>query len=148
MPLVSGINDSYIIQAVAKIKENLAIWTGGKWRHYRIDFLETLPPGPANVIDMVANAAQTQIAAGAIIQKRGIPFLQLGSTEMAQLRWEPLDDVEGLLWEQPGQLRCSKMRMWRKRRYLASMVAKAAIAASLTTSVVSRNWPAERNLGS
>jgi hypothetical protein len=38
--------------------------------------------------------------------------------------------------------------MWRKRRYLASIVARAAIAASLTTSVMSRNCPAERNLGS
>src|SRR6185436_8904352 len=47
-----------------------------------------------------------------------------------------------------GQLRCSKIRMWRKRRYLASMVASAAIAASFTTRVVSRNCPALRNLGS
>src|SRR5436190_11666233 len=38
--------------------------------------------------------------------------------------------------------------MWRKRRYLASMVARAAIAASFTTRVVSRNCPALRNLGS
>ena len=47
-----------------------------------------------------------------------------------------------------GQLRRSKIRMCRNRRYLASMVANAVITASLTMSVVSRNWPADKNLGS
>src|SRR3977135_4154021 len=42
------------------------------------------------------------------------------------------------------QPRRSKIRMCRKRWYRASIVASTAMTASLTMSVVSRNWSAER----
>src|SRR5262245_16634150 len=44
-----------------------------------------------------------------------------------------------------GQARRSKIRMWRKRRYRTSIVARAAITASFTMSVVSRICSADRN---
>lgn len=105
MPVLSGIYDSDYIQPVAKVKENLSIMTLGNYSHYIIEYLEPLPPGPASVADMVAIAGATGLAANATINKRIVPILQLNDLEFAHLRWEPLDNVEGVLWELSGQAR-------------------------------------------
>src|SRR3990167_8955763 len=102
MPLTIGPNDAYAVQPVAKIKQNLSIWVQSKWQHFRIEYSEGIPPGPVQVIDMVANAGLTALAAGGTIPKQGINFLLTSTNELLQLRWEPLDDVTGILWEQPG----------------------------------------------
>lgn len=103
MPHLSGIYDSAPIQPIVRIKENMAIWTIGKWQFYTAEYIEPIPPGPATIVDMVTVAGVTTIAAGGTIAKRVVPVLQLNSGEMLQLRWEPLDYVEGVLWELAGQ---------------------------------------------
>lgn len=103
MSQLSGIYDSDVIQPVAKIKENLSIWTTGQWSHFRIDYLEPIPPGPASTVDMVAAAGLTTLAANAAIAKRVVAILQLNDTELLHVRFEPIENVEGVIWEQSGQ---------------------------------------------
>lgn len=100
MPFVSGIYDGGVIAPVAKIKENLSIWTVGQWSHFRIDFIEPMPANSQSVTDLVLVAGATTIAANGQIAAQLVTFMQLSKLEFLQLRWECLDDVEGLLWEQ------------------------------------------------
>lgn len=104
-PQLSGIYDSAWIQPIAKIRENLSILTLGKWMHYWIDYEEPIPPGPAMTVEMVTFSGAAGLAAGGTITKRIVTILQLNDSEFMHLRWEPLDNVEGVLWEQAGQAR-------------------------------------------
>ncbi len=103
MPQTSGIYDSYFIQPVAKVKENLSIWTVNKYTHYVIEYQEPMPPGPATTRDIVNLAAQANLPAVGTIQKRVVDILQLNDLEFLHIRFEPLDNVIGLIWEQGGQ---------------------------------------------
>jgi len=100
MALLSGIYDSGVIAPVAKIKENLSIWTVGHWQHYRIEFIEPMPRNSQSVTDLVIVSGATTIAANGQVAAQLVTFLQLNELEFLHLRWEPLDDVEGVLWEQ------------------------------------------------
>lgn len=100
MALISGIYDSGPISPVAKIKENLSIWTVGAWSHYRIEFIEPMPANSQSVTELVLVSGATTIAANGQVASQLVNFLQLNEMEFLHLRWEPLDDVEGLLWEQ------------------------------------------------
>ena len=103
MPQLSGIYDSAPIQPICKIGENLSILSGRKYGHYRAKYIEPIPAGPASTIDMVANAGTiTAIAANATIQRLVVATLQLNEGEFLHLRWEPIENVEGLLWELAG----------------------------------------------
>lgn len=100
MSLVSGIYDNGPITPVAKIKENLSIWTRGqKWEHYRIAYIEPMPRSSPMVVEMVAASGAATIVANGVIAKRVVAILQLNDLEFLHLRWEPLDDVEGVLWQ-------------------------------------------------
>jgi len=105
MSLMSGIYDAEFIQPLARIKENLALWSGGKWNYYQIQYEEPLPPGPATTVDTVALSLATTLAANATIAKQVILVLQMQANDFFHCRWEPLDNVEGVLWEQAGQQR-------------------------------------------
>lgn len=105
MGALSGIYDCDFVQPVAKIKENLSVWTTLQWSHFVIDYIEPMPPGPASLIDMVVIAGATNIPALGTITKRVIAALQMASNEIVHIRWEPVDNVEGVLWEQSGQLK-------------------------------------------
>lgn len=107
MPVLSGIYDSDYIQPAAKIKENLSILSLSKWAHYRIDYQEPIAPGPASIVDMVVQAAATSIAANGTIAKRVVTILQVNDSEFLHVRYEPIDNVEGLVWEQAGQQKSS-----------------------------------------
>lgn len=107
MPILSGIYDSDRIQPVARIKENLSVLTSGRWRHWLIDYQEPIPPGPASTVEMITLSGATVLAANATIAKRVVAVLQLNANEFLHLRWEPLDDVEGVLWQLPSQARFS-----------------------------------------
>lgn len=104
---LSGIYDSAFIQPVAKVKENLSIFTLNAWAHYRIEFEEPVPPTPASIVNMVTlpGSGITTLAAGGTINKLAVAALQLSNLELAHFRWEPLDNVEGVLWEKSGLLR-------------------------------------------
>ena len=91
------------IMPVVKIKENMAVWTGGAWEHFRAEFIEPIMRSSPAVVNMVTVAAQTTLAAGATIAKRLVPILQVNTLEFLHLRWEALDNVEGILWELSGQ---------------------------------------------
>mgnify|MGYP001558059994 CR=1 FL=1 len=102
----SGPYDSDFIQPVARVKENLSIWTLGQWAHYQIEDQNPIPPGPASTVEMVALTvpAITSIGANATIAKQLVAVLQLNDLEFTHLRWEPLDaGIEGLIWEVAGQ---------------------------------------------
>jgi len=100
---MSSIFDSYYIQPVARIKENISIWTLGKWEHYIIEYQNEIAPGPASTVDMLVQAGVTVLAANATLAKRVVTILQLNDLEFLHVRWEPIDNVEGLIWEQSGQ---------------------------------------------
>ena len=102
MPMLSGIYDSQVIQPIVKIRENLAIWSVSKWQHYRVENIEPLPRGSPMLVEMVVASGATTIAAYGTIAKRVVLILQPRELEFLHLRWEPIDDVEGVLWEQAG----------------------------------------------
>lgn len=100
MSVVANIYDNGPISPIAKIKENLSIWTLGKWSHFKIENIEPLPRSSPMIAEMVTLSGATTIAANGIINRSIIPILQIGDSQFFHLRWEPLDDVEGILWEQ------------------------------------------------
>jgi len=100
--LTDSIYCSGPIRPVVKIRENMSIWTGGAWEHYRAEFIEPMPRSTPLVVEMVTASGATLLAAGATIAKRVVAILQLNGLELLHLRWEPLDNVEGVLWEQSG----------------------------------------------
>lgn len=102
MSEVANLYDNGPISPIAKPKENLSIWTIGKWQHFKIDYIEPLPPSSPMIAEMVTLSGATTIPANGSITKRVIPILQVSDLELVHLRWEPLDDVEGILWEQAG----------------------------------------------
>lgn len=105
MPVVGSIYDSDPIQPVVHIEQNLRIYTRTDWAFFRVDYIEPMPRGSALIVDMVVVAGATTIAAYGTITKRVVPILQLNDLEFLQVRWEPIDDVEGILWEQSANAR-------------------------------------------
>ena len=105
MSEVANIYDNGPISPICRIKDNLSIWSGDKWNHYRVDFIEGITRSSPMTVDMVLASGATVIAANGIIMKQVVPILQMNLLELLHLRWEPLDDVEGLLWELGGQAR-------------------------------------------
>ena len=103
MPTLSGIYDSDVIQPIARTKENLSIWTVGSWSHFRIQNMEPLPISSPMVAEMVALTGNVNLAAYGTIAQSVVVILQPRELEFLQLRWYPIDDVEGVLWEQSGQ---------------------------------------------
>lgn len=103
MPMISGIYDGGVIAPVAKIKENLSIWTVGQWSHYQIEYIEGLPWSSPMTVEMVTASGATTIAANGTIAKQVVAILQLADHELMHLRWQPIDDMEGVLWEQSSQ---------------------------------------------
>lgn len=104
---ISGLNDNGPISPIARIKDNLSIYTAKKWSHFQIDYIEPWPRSSPLAVDMVAVAAiaiagTTTIAANGTLAKRVLAILQVTDDEMLQVRFEPLDDVEGVVWEQSG----------------------------------------------
>lgn len=102
MPMLSGIYDGGVIAPVAKIRENLSIYTLGHYVHYRIEYIEPMPWSSPMVVEMVVASGATTIAAGGTIAKQVVNILDLNENNLLHLRWQPLDDVEGILWEQAG----------------------------------------------
>lgn len=102
MAELSGIYDAGPIQPVAKIKENLSVFTVGQWAHYKIENIEPLPRSTQNMVEMVVASGATILLAYGTIARRIVAILQLNQLEFIHLRWEPIDDVEGILWQQAG----------------------------------------------
>ncbi len=99
---ISGIYDNGPVSPIARIKDNLSIYTAKKYSHYQVAYLEPWPRGSPLRVEMVALAGLTFIPANGAIAKRVLAILGVTDGEMLQVRFEPLDDVEGLIWEQSG----------------------------------------------
>jgi len=99
---VANIYDNGPISLIARIKDNLSIYTAKKWAHYQVAYAEPWPRSSPLRVDLVALAGATTIAANGVIAKRLVPILQATDGEMLQIRFEPLDDVEGVVYEQSG----------------------------------------------
>lgn len=102
---IANIYDNGPISPIARINENLMIWTQGKWSPYQIRNMEPLPRSSPMIAEMVTLSGATTIAANGTIAKQLVAILRPGELEFLHLRWEPIDDVEGVLWEQPGRAR-------------------------------------------
>ena len=103
MPFISGTFDSGYIQPLVKVGENISIFSTRMWNHFRVDYMEPIPAGPASQVEAITASGATNIAANGTIAKRLVTILQLADLEFLHVRWCPLDDVEGLIWELSGQ---------------------------------------------
>ena len=99
---VANIYDNGPISLIARIKDNISVYTAKKWAHFQINFAEPWPRSSPLRVDLVALATLTTIPANGQINKLLLPILQVTDGEMLQIRFEPLDDVEGVVWEQSG----------------------------------------------
>ena len=102
MGTVANIYDNGPLSLIARMKDNLSIYTAKKWEHYQIAFAEPWPRSSPLRVDLVTVAGLTVIAANNNITKRVLPILQVVDGEMICVRFEPLDDVEGVVYEQAG----------------------------------------------
>lgn len=103
MSEVANLYDNGPISPIARIKDNVSIWTVGAWHHYNIEYIEPLPRSSPMIAELVTISGATTLAANGTIAQQVVVILQLNENELTHLRWEPLDDVEGVLWEQAGQ---------------------------------------------
>lgn len=99
MPIVGNLYDSAPISPVAQIKENLAIWTDGKYVGFEILFIEPIPRSGPYTIDLLPIAQVAFVGPFLTINQALIPALQVNQSELFHARWVPLDDVEGQLFE-------------------------------------------------
>jgi hypothetical protein len=102
MSEVGNIYDNGPLSLIARIKDTISVYTAKKWAHYQVAYAEPWPRSSPLRVDLVALAGATTIAANGTITKRLVPILQVTDGEMLQIRFEPLDDVEGVVWEQAG----------------------------------------------
>jgi hypothetical protein len=103
MSTVANIYDNGPISPIARVNEKIAAYIDTKYVPYRIKYIEGIPPSSPFVVDLCLAALQgvyTPIAANGTLTVVAPQVLQLNALEMLHLRWEPLDDVEGLLYEQ------------------------------------------------
>lgn len=110
MPLVGNLYDSGPISPIVKIDENLTIWTENTWQDYKVNYIEGIPRSRPFSTDIVALNNAANIPAYTALNAQFVLSIQPAANpnskyaEMLHLRWEPLDDVEGQLFElQPGR---------------------------------------------
>jgi len=103
MSTVANIYDNGPISPIARIKENLSIWTSGNWSHYKIAYIEPMPRSSPLIAELVTLSGNTTIPANGTIAAQLLAILQLAELNFLHLRFEPLDDMEGILWEQASQ---------------------------------------------
>ncbi len=96
---VSGIYDNGPITPIAKVGENLGLWTGARYDPYRIAWIEGIPESSPYTVDMITVLAAGPLAANTLSQKTVVTALQMDDKELLHARWEPVDYVEGLIWE-------------------------------------------------
>lgn len=102
---VANLYDSGPISPICKPRENLSVWTLGRYSHYNVQFIEPIPRSSPTVAEMVTLSGATILAAAGTIARQVVAILQVPEFEFLHLRWFPLDDVEGILWEQHGTAR-------------------------------------------
>lgn len=101
---VANLYDNGPISPVCQIDEKLGIWTENTWRYFNTEFIEGIPRSRPMAIDIVALNNAANIAANGVLTAQFVLAIQPQGTaqktnELLHLRWEPLDDVEGQLYE-------------------------------------------------
>ena len=104
---VANLYDNGPISPIARMKDNLSIWTGGQWVPYRIEFIEPIPRSSPLRVDFVNLSGAVNIAANGTVARQLAAVLRLADQEFLHLRWYPIDDMEGILWQQSSQGRFS-----------------------------------------
>lgn len=94
-----NIYDSGPIAPVCRIGENIAAWTEMKWKYYKVEFIEPIPRSQQYMVDALVTSGVTTLAANGILQAQLLTILQMHKDEMFHVRWEPIDDIEGELFE-------------------------------------------------
>lgn len=106
MSTVANLYDNGPISPIARIQDNIAVWTEkGEYFPFKILFIEGIPESLPFRIDMVQIAGATNIPANGVVAKAVVAVLQMNALELLHLRWEPQDDVEGALWQLGNQAR-------------------------------------------
>lgn len=101
----SGIYAPGPIQPIVKHLENIAVWTNSGWEYYQVEYIEGMPRSSPIMPEMVGLAGVTTLAANGTLSKQVITVLQMNDLELLHLRWAPIENVEGVLWERAGQVR-------------------------------------------
>lgn len=96
---ITGIYDSGPMRPVCRIKDSLAVYTDNKWKGFNVIYLEPIPRSTPFIIDLVLLNGATTIPANSPMNKQISVALQMTDNELFQVRWEALDDVDGMLWE-------------------------------------------------
>lgn len=104
-----NIYDPGPIAPVCRIGENIAAWTDLKWKPYKVEYIEPIPRSQQFMVDMLVQGGITTIAANGNVGAQLVTILQMNNDEMFHARWEPIDDVEGLLYQLSAMSR-NKMR--------------------------------------
>ncbi len=127
---LSGIYDSGPMQPVFRVKDTVAVLSQGKYRFLIIDQQEPYPASRQTIVDMLSIApAVTSIAAsGGTVVKRVVQILQVNTNELIHMRFEPVDNIQGALYQpsgvskfHPANLMCRVDRTTRHRDpYLSS----------------------------
>ena len=98
MSEVANIYDNGPISPVCQIKENLMVYTANKWQAFSVMFIEPVPMSRPLVVNFCTAAAPT-IAGLATTAKRVLTVIQMQQMELFHVRWFPIDDVKGYIWE-------------------------------------------------
>lgn len=98
MSEVANIYDNGPISPIARIDENVTIWTDNTWKPFRIRWMEGLMPSSPFTFNFCTITAPT-IAANGLAAKQVLGILTMHKLELLHVRWEPIDDVEGRLYQ-------------------------------------------------
>jgi hypothetical protein len=111
MSEVANIYDNGPISPIAKIGENIGALTEGSYHYFNIDYIEGLPRSRPLMVDLVALNNAANIGAYTLLNAQLVLAIRPGGNdtkrEFLHLRWEPIDDVEGFLFETANQGRFS-----------------------------------------
>ena len=82
-----------------RIKENLAVWSQGRWQYFNVAGVESIPAGSVNIVNAGSVAANTTDTL------EELTTFDVNDGELLQLRFSPMQDVEVQLWEARSQPR-------------------------------------------
>lgn len=103
MSEIGNLYDNGPISPICQIDEKLTIWTENNWYPFNVDYIEGIPRSRPMTIDIVALNNAPNIGANAALNAQFVLAIQpsgdVKHKELLHLRWEPLDDVEGMLFE-------------------------------------------------
>lgn len=102
---VANLYDNGPISPICKINENISAWSEKKWLSFKAVYIEPVPASRPYTVDLVFTSGATVIAANGAVAAAVLAVLQVNQLELLHLRWEPLDDVEGALWQLAGKAR-------------------------------------------